>query len=235
MRMHWSIKTLAVVAGLSITTGCPGDDGTDPDTGNDTTAGTTPGTDTTAGTTPGTDTTAGTTPGTDDSTSTPGTGETTAADSGSSGGGGPPFGNDEDVMMAEQLWADIQGYEAWPQIPGSEGVVPSEAPHAMWAEIFINDTAAGDPTYPDGSIIIKNNVNDDMGTDVMAVTVMWKIAGYEPSAADWFWAKYLPDGSLDTNPDGVPLAGRVGLGGEMGCIPCHSMATDGDYVFTNDP
>ena len=66
-----------------------------------------------------------------------------------------------------------------------------------------------------------------------AVTVMKKVDGYSPQAGDWFWVKYSPDGSIDKNPDGVPLAGRVALGANEGCIACHSGAGGGDYVFKN--
>jgi len=202
MRMHWSMKTFAALAGLSLALSGCGDDST---------------TDTGSMASTGSNTTGA---------------DSTGADS--SGGGGPPFGSDEDVMMAAQLWTDIQGWDQWGQIPGLEGVVPSEAPHEAFAEIFINDVAAGDPTYPDGSILLKENVSDEAGESITAITVMMRVDGFEPMAGDWFWAKYLPDGTLDMNPDGVPLAGRVGLGGEMGCIPCHGMATGGDFVYSND-
>ena len=43
-----------------------------------------------------------------------------------------------------------------------------------------------------------------------AVTVMFRReAGYDAQNKNWFWAKYLPDGSLDKNPNGMQLAGRV--------------------------
>ncbi|KPP84625.1 MAG: hypothetical protein HLUCCO07_05865 [Rhodobacteraceae bacterium HLUCCO07] len=66
-----------------------------------------------------------------------------------------------------------------------------------------------------------------------AHTVMFRReAGYDPDNADWFWVKYLPDGSLDKNPSGTPLAGRVGKGMDEGCIACHAGVED--YVFTSD-
>ena len=61
---------------------------------------------------------------------------------------------------------------------------------------------------------------------------MYKIDGYAPGYGDWFWAKFLPDGTLDQNPNGVALAGAVGAGGTGGCVPCHEDA-DSDYVFEN--
>ena len=49
---------------------------------------------------------------------------------------------------------------------------------------------------------------------------MYKIKGYNPSAGDWFWAKYNPDGT-------VAAQGRV-----KACIDCHSAKKDNDYIFT---
>ena len=58
--------------------------------------------------------------------------------------------------------------------------------------------------------------------------------GYDADNKDWFWAKYKPDGSLDTNPKGMQLAGRVAKGAAQGCIACHKAAPGGDLVFNND-
>ncbi len=67
-----------------------------------------------------------------------------------------------------------------------------------------------------------------------AVTVMLKRPGYDPETQDWFWAKYLPDGSLDKNPAGMLLAGKVAKGKPAGCIACHSAAPGGDMMFLMD-
>ena len=65
-----------------------------------------------------------------------------------------------------------------------------------------------------------------------AITVMFRReAGYDDDNADWFWAKFLPDGSLDKNAMGGSLAGRVAKGMDTGCIACHS--GEDDYVFPN--
>ena len=52
-----------------------------------------------------------------------------------------------------------------------------------------------------------------------ALTVMYKVKGYNPQAGDWFWAKYLPDGK-------IAAEGRVDA-----CIQCHSMAKANDYIM----
>ncbi len=56
--------------------------------------------------------------------------------------------------------------------------------------------------------------------------------GYDADNRNWFWVKYLPDGSLDKNPAGMALAGMVGKNADAGCIACHR--GDPDYLFTTD-
>jgi len=95
-----------------------------------------------------------------------------------------------------------------------------------------------------GDLVIKRNygpegvsadeVLADPGKHLGAVTVMFRRAeGFDPDNADWFWVKYLPDGSLDKNPKGMRLAGKVAKGADKGCIACHAGAGD-DMVFTSD-
>jgi hypothetical protein len=92
----------------------------------------------------------------------------------------------------------------------------------------------GEDFTEDGYIIVKANYGEENEDALGAYTVMKKMIGFDDEIKDWFFVKYLPDGSLDTNPAGVPLAGRVGKGGEMGCVPCHSGAPGGDYLFLRD-
>lgn len=49
-----------------------------------------------------------------------------------------------------------------------------------------------------------------------------------------FWAKYLPDGTLDSNLAGVKLAGRVTKGADQGCIASHEAASGGDYLYVTN-
>ncbi len=66
-----------------------------------------------------------------------------------------------------------------------------------------------------------------------AISVMFRReAGYDDDNQDWFWVKYLPDGSLYNNAMGGSLAGRIAKGMDAGCIACHS--AEDDYVFTSD-
>lgn len=95
-----------------------------------------------------------------------------------------------------------------------------------------------------GPVIIKSNfsgegvsvssVTADPEKYLKAVTVMYQRDGYDPENNNWFWAKYLPDGTLDKSPKGIQLAGRVAKGAPVGCIACHTAAPGGDLVFTHD-
>lgn len=154
----------------------------------------------------------------------------------------PPFGTETEVNYAAQLWdamssANLVGDGMIRSYP-YEGI----APHGMMLETFYSETTIGGHT---GTLIVKRNYGPE-GVDedavlmnpskhLGAITVMFKReAGYDADNNDWFWAKYLPDGSLDKNPKGMQLAGRVAKGKPKGCIACHSGAPGDDYVFTSD-
>ena len=86
-----------------------------------------------------------------------------------------------------------------------------------------------------GESVSVNSVADNPDLNLAAVTVMFRRAeGYDSENLDWFWAKYSSDGSLQTNPQGVRLAGRIGKNPQDACIACHKFAPGDDYVFLND-
>jgi hypothetical protein len=67
--------------------------------------------------------------------------------------------------------------------------------------------------------VTVEEVEDDSNKHLDAVTVMFKWEkGCNTENLDWFWAKYGADGSLDKNPKGAALAGRVVKGADVGCI-----------------
>ena len=119
---------------------------------------------------------------------------------------------------------------------------PGQHPHGAVLENWETELTVGGNT---NVVIVKRNyggdgvsvnaVAEDPSKYLAAVTVMFKRPGYDSDNSDWFWAKYLPDGSLDKNPKGMQLAGRVArVDPPAGCIGCHSAAPGGDMVFTND-
>ncbi len=166
------------------------------------------------------------------------------------GTAGPPanaqeqlfFGGDADVAFAEQLWREL----AAARLVGA-GAVTSRPYEGVEPHGAILVTLQGDLTVDGhtGAVIVKNNymgesvsvssVADNPDLNLAAVTVMFRRAeGYDSENLDWFWAKYSSDGSLQTNAQGVRLAGRIGKNPEDACIACHRFAPGDDYVFLND-
>ncbi|WP_235917108.1 cytochrome P460 family protein [Maritimibacter harenae] len=154
----------------------------------------------------------------------------------------PVFGTEEDINFADELWSAME--DAGLAGDGMLRSFPYEgvAPHGMMLEtLYTTGTVDGHT----GDLVIKRNygpegvsidaVLNDPGTHLSAVTVMFRReTGFDSDNQDWFWVKYLPDGSLDKNPEGMPLAGRVAKGMDAGCIACHSGAPGDDMIFTTD-
>ncbi len=154
----------------------------------------------------------------------------------------PPFGAEEDIAYSQTLWdrlneANLAGDNAVNTIP-YEGTEP----HGLLLETLYRDIEVEDHT---GLVVVKRNygpegvtvedVQSDRSEHLASVTIMFKREeGYDPENQNWFWAKYLPDGSLDKNPKDMQLAGRVAKGADLGCIACHTSAEGGDYLFTFD-
>ncbi len=151
-----------------------------------------------------------------------------------------PFGTDGDAAYAALLWnvmeqSKLVGDGMIRALPyqGSE-------PHGMMLETFYTTATIKGHT---GDLVVKRNfgpagvsadtVLSDPGKHLGSITVMFRREdGYDADNQNWFWVKYLPDGTLDKNPKGMRLAGRVAKGADKGCIACHSLA--GDYIYTTD-
>ena len=151
-----------------------------------------------------------------------------------------PFGTDEDAAYAQAVWEVMKTQKL-----AGEGMIRSfpydgVEPHGMMLETFYSSAEVNGHT---GTLIVKRNfgpegvevdqVLADPDKHLGAYTVMFqREEGYDTDNQNWFWAKYLPDGSLDMNAGGMRLAGRVAKGADAGCIACHSGAED--YIFTTD-
>lgn len=155
---------------------------------------------------------------------------------------GMPFGNPDDVEYAQLLWDVMEASN----LAGDNAIstTPYEGtdPHGMMLETFY---AKGTINGWTGDLIVKRNygpvgvtaeqVQMEPEKHLGAITVMFRReAGYDPETKDWFWAKFLPDGTLDKNGKGMALAGKVAKGADKGCIACHSAAGGDDYVYTSD-
>lgn len=127
---------------------------------------------------------------------------------------------------AASLWAHLRAedYPAnWPLWPGKSELYTGTQPHGMLLTTYVNDAAldaltskAG--TMPAGAIVVKENYMPD--SVLAAVTIMYKVAGYNAAFGDWFFVKRLADGTVEAQ-------GRVG-----GCQGCHTQRADNDYLFT---
>ncbi len=103
----------------------------------------------------------------------------------------------------------------------------SGAPHGETVRIFVNDVALEavnsgmfDGSLPNGSIVVKENYGGsvDMPGDVAALTVMYKVEGYNPDGGDWFYVKASADG-MTIDAEGLP----------DGCVNCHAGGAMYDY------
>ncbi len=132
------------------------------------------------------------------------------------------------------MWAHIQGvdYRAnWTIWPGKEQFYAGNQPHGMLLTTYMNDVAleafnAKTGSMSDGAIVVKENYMPD--STLAAVTVMYKRSGYNADHNDWFFAKHLPSGVLDTMPNGMAMEGRL-----PGCQNCHVGMKANDYLFTS--
>ncbi len=154
-----------------------------------------------------------------------------------------PFGNPGDIAYAKKLWGAMKDN----RLVGANSLHPmpyeTSPPHGN-----IVETMDGHINFDNrhAVVIVKKNygkkdettleqVADNPDKYMTSITVMFKREkGYDPENKDWFWAKFLPDGSLDTNPKKMKLAGRVAKGAEKGCIACHSLAPGGDMVYVHN-
>lgn len=157
-------------------------------------------------------------------------------------GAAMPFGGPDDSAYAAAVWSALQGARLVGAGAVQTKAYPGQHPHgAVLQNVDSVITVNGETN----AVIVKSNfggegvsvesVSANPDQYLAAVTVMFKRPGYDPDNSDWFWAKYLPDGTLDKNPKGMQLAGRVAkVDPPAGCIACHTAAPGGDMVFTHD-
>jgi hypothetical protein len=124
------------------------------------------------------------------------------------------------------LWNHMKGVDyskKWQMWPGKTAFYQGTEPHGVLLTTYVNGPAlkaikTKKGVLPNGAIIAKENYSSEK--KLMAITVMYKVAGFNPEARDWFWVKYLPDGKIEAE-------GKVKM-----CIECHAKAKRNDYVTT---
>jgi len=123
-------------------------------------------------------------------------------------------------------------YKKWGPLAGKKGLREGESPHGDFVQTFANKIALDNPaTLPYGSILVAENYDQDK--KLKDITVMYRSKGADPQHGDWYWLKYLPNGSIARTPEKEgkkPIAGKV-----ASCIECHAKADGKDFVYGNDP
>jgi len=152
----------------------------------------------------------------------------------------PPFGTKGDVAFAGKVWAAMLAQRLAGKNQIHSAPYKGTEPHGMMLELFITKATIDGRT---GDLIVKRNfgpagvtkeeVTNNPDKHLGAITVMFRReAGFDPEDKNWFWSKFLPDGSLDKNGKGMSLAGKVAKGADVGCISCHAAADGGDMVYS---
>lgn len=135
------------------------------------------------------------------------------------------------AMMPEpnpdKLWRFItqeSAYDTWGFWGDHIGVQPGSAPHGSYHTVYVNKRGLASMKAPVqyGTLIVKENYADETGKDLKAVTVMYKVKGYNPEAGDWYWVKYTPEGKAEK------------YGRPQGCINCHASLADNDYIMVHE-
>ena len=114
-------------------------------------------------------------------------------------------------------------YQQWALFPGKGKLYKGRHPHGDFLTTYVNETALKGienrvGTLADGAMVVKENYTPEK--KLAAVTVMYRVKGYDANAGDWFWAKYGADGSIQKE-------GKVN-----GCISCHGAKIENDWIFT---
>ncbi len=154
----------------------------------------------------------------------------------------PKFGLPDDIAFAAQLWQALRDA----RLVGPRSIVaqPYEGttPHGVILMTIDSEVTVGGREAP--VIVKKNYMGENISIESVAtnpnlflgaITVMFRREpGYDKENQDWFWVKYKADGTLDKNPKGMQLAGRVAKNPDDACLGCHIAAPGDDYVFLHD-
>ena len=136
------------------------------------------------------------------------------------GGMDPPAADGKEVY---DYITKANPYQNWALFPGKGKLYKGAHPHGAFLTTYVSPNALEaiqnrSGLMPDNSFIIKENYRPDK--TLAAVTVMYRVKGYDADAGDWFWAKYAADGK-------IAKEGKV-----SGCINCHAAVINNDWIFT---
>ncbi len=87
----------------------------------------------------------------------------------------------------EALWhyiTKVSPYKEWSFWPDHLGMQPGRAPHSPLHKVYVNDRAVKSPEPPvqEGAIVVKENYSKTR--ELKAITVMYKVRGYNPEDGD---------------------------------------------------
>ncbi len=158
-----------------------------------------------------------------------------------------------------QFWNFLIGnnYKQWAPGPGQDGdFYTGQSPHGALLKMYINRAAASDVKgLKIGSVIVLENYLADRS--LKTISVMYRTEGFNPSANDWYWIEYKPDGSVVEAEEEIDIAAAEAessataevksssmklvsttkpklMGKASSCIACHRKAEGDDYSFFND-
>ena len=125
----------------------------------------------------------------------------------------------------DALWnyiSKVSPYQQWSFWSDHQGMMDGRAPHAPKHKVFVNQQGINSKTAPVeyGTIEVKENYSPSH--ELKAITVMYKVKGYNPAAGDWFWAKYSPAGETQKE-------GKL-----KGCIGCHAKRVANDFILVHE-
>jgi hypothetical protein len=126
---------------------------------------------------------------------------------------------------AAALWhyvTEVSPYKQWAFWPDHQGLQPGRAPHGPLHKVYVNERALNSPKPPVqyGAIQVKESYSK--AEKLTAITVMYKVEGYNAQGGDWFWAKYAPDGKVESS-------GKL-----AGCIRCHGARAKNDFIIVHE-
>ena len=125
----------------------------------------------------------------------------------------------------DQLWTYItktSPYTKWGFWDDHKGMQEGDQPHGSFHKVFVNTIGleSKGTMLENGAIQVKENYTAEK--KLAAITVMYKVKGYNPEAGDWFWVKFSPQGMA--KPFGTP----------KGCVSCHNGRADNDFLMVHD-
>ena len=111
-------------------------------------------------------------------------------------------------------------YKKWAAFTDDADKTDSQNPHGSSGRLYANHIAATNSTdLPYGSILVREHLSRDKKT-LQAISVMYRARSYNPQNHDWYWVKYLPDGTV-AKETSKEQSGQLLAGQSVSCINCH--------------